>query len=210
MAALELHSFRMPNEIAYHRPRNIASMPRRPVRCLFFRGIVSGRCLPERKTWTWAERRRGRRIKRVLYSSRNALPRKASRRFGNRKSRNTEITQREGEKKKGGERERESEPGNSVEQSVTGEESPSYYSRQPLCEALQNERHIDRQSMRSQTNKHWKESRSTAINMREYSSETVRRHRKERYCGKKCNKKKKIEIENFSPVPDVTRIKSFY
>lgn len=134
------------------------------VRCLFFHGIVSGRCLPERKTPTEAERRGERKIKRVLLVLLQCypLPRKASRRFGNRKSRNAEITQRE--RKRGG---RKREHGNTVEQSITGEESPSYYSRQPLCEVLQNERHIDRQSLRLQTNKCWKKSRSTAINMRD-------------------------------------------
>lgn len=86
----------MPNEIAHHLPRNIMSMPRKPVRCLFFHGIVSGRCLPERKTPTEAERRGETEIKRVLLlvSQCYPLPRKAGRRFGNRKSRNTEITQR--------------------------------------------------------------------------------------------------------------------
>lgn len=56
----------MPNEIACHLPRNITSMPREAVRCLFFHGIVSGRCLPERKAPTEAERRGETEIKRLL------------------------------------------------------------------------------------------------------------------------------------------------
>lgn len=126
-------------------------MPREAVRCLFFHGIVSGRCLPERKTPTEAERRGETEIKRLLLllSQCYPLPRRASRRFGNRKSRNTEITQRVRERGRGGR-----EHGSIVEQSITREESHSYYSRQPLCEALQNEYRIDRQSMcdRRQTN----------------------------------------------------------
>jgi len=60
-------------------------------------------------------------------------PSAESRRFGNRKSRNTEITQRKRE-----ERERE-RAGEYQAIDYEREESHSYYSRQPLCEMLQSE-----------------------------------------------------------------------
>lgn len=92
----------MPNEIAYSLPRNITSMPRKPVRCLFFHEIASGRCLPERKIPTEVDRRSETEIKRERETLAMLPPSAESRRFGNRKSRNTEITQRKRE-----ERERE-------------------------------------------------------------------------------------------------------
>lgn len=155
-----------------------------------------------------------------FYSSlaeRYPLSRKANRRFGNRKSRNTEITRRR-ESGDGG----EGGGGAGIYRRAIDYRrgiAPLLLQTTALRSVAKRMPHRSTVDARSQTNKCWKESRLTAINMRTLgnSGGIVRRGRclekerkKKRYCGKDSIRggKKRLKIENFLPAPDVARARA--